>query len=411
MDESQLKQKAKLMQRVIFSVALFLTVGGLQAEEVGSDDLIVLKKILTADNGVERAAAAGKLGAAELKAKVVAALPEIEAAAVRWRRTQQLMKDVADVGGKTTLAAGGPDWLRKAAGDEALEIFSSVVSVDLYDGNNPLKGKGGVNSRVNDAWLAKLAGCDTIASLNLANCDVHGAGLQQVATITKLETLNLTLTPVLDEDLSHLRGLTELKSLSLASTKCTGTGFQHLRELRKLSNLNMHFTPANDAGLAAIAQAGDLERLWVVHAKFTDAVAPSFAAHKNLRRLGCGSSDRTSSGKALAQIGKLQLAELELFDQQATDEAVAYAAEISTLRLLNIAHGPTVTDAALDKIAAMPALEELKIASSKITDVGLLKLVNLKSLRKLTLSPSKTITDAALARLRAERTDLTIEVK
>lgn len=309
----------------------------------------------------------------------------------------------------------GADALRQAVEQVGGKVTFSTeglpVEIDLYNGNNPLKGKGGRNTAVNDAWLEKLAGLTTLTSLSLANCDVHGAGMKHVATLTKLENLNLTLTPIADEDLAPLAALTELKSLGLASSQVSGTGFKYLHALTKLTNLNMHYTPADDAGLAEVAKVVSLERLWVVHAKFTDAVAPSLATHKNLKRLGIGSSLATSSGQALSQVGSLPLQELELFDKQATDEAVAFAAKIPTLRMLNISYGPAVTDAALDLIVGMPALEELKISGTKMTDAGLLKLADSKSLKKLSLAKSKTLTDAGIAKLRLVRPDLTVDVK
>jgi hypothetical protein len=310
-----------------------------------------------------------------------------------------LRKAVEDVGGKITFSEDG-----------------KPVEIDLYNGNNPLKGKGGRNTAVNDAWLEKLAGLTTLTSLSLANCDVHAEGMKHVAKLTKLENLNLTLTPVSDDGLAHLVTLTELKSLGLASSQCTGTGFKHLHGLKKLSNVNMHFTPANDAGLAAIAEMPNLERLWVVHAKFTDEVASSLGAHKNLKRLGIGSSLKESSGKALSFIGGMPLTELDIYDKQATDEAIGYVAAIPTLRLLSISYAPDVTDVIVDSLLKLPALEELKIGPSKLTDAGLLRLAELKSLKTLSVARAKKakapgVTDAGIESLKKARPDLTIDVK
>ncbi|MFM9196659.1 MAG: hypothetical protein ACKOWG_13140 [Planctomycetia bacterium] len=322
-------------------------------------------------------------------ARPAAAVPDADA----------VRKAVEEVGGKITLSPAG-----------------DPVGIDLYDGNNPLKGKGVRNLAVNDAWLEHLAGVTTLERLNLANCDVHGPGLEHIAGLTKLKGLGLMLTPVTDEHLVHLAGLVELESLSLASSQCNGTGFAHLRSLTKLADVNMHFTPANDAGIAAVAAMPNLKRLWVAHAHFTDAVAPSLSGMKFLTRLGIGSSEKESSGKALAGIAQVPLTELELLDRQATDEAVSFAAAIPTLRMLGISYGPGVTDAAVDSLLESPALEELKLGQTKITDSGLTRLADLKSLKTLRLTRSKQAnqqswTDAALEHLRTQRPDLTLDVK
>jgi len=306
-------------------------------------------------------------------------------------RVRRLVEDVKAVSGEVQIDDGLP------------------VVISLYDGNNPLKGKGGLNTTINDAWLAKLAGLTTVTTLNLSNCDVHAAGLRHVATMTGLQNLGLTLTPVADADLEPLAALAELHTLSLASTQCTGEGFRHLQGLKKLTNLNMHYTPANDAGMAAVAAAENLERLWVVHGHFTDAAGPSFAAHKNLRRLGIGSKEKGASGAIVAAIKNLSLVELELYDNQSTDEGVVHAAAIPTLRLLNAGYASTLTDAALEAVARMPALEEFKLAGAKITDAGLLKLADAKSLKKVVLGKMKGITPDGIAQLRVARPDVIVE--
>lgn len=269
------------------------------------------------------------------------------------------------IGVAIAVAAGALPFERKAAAADAEPLRAVVeaaggkitysaagepVSIDLYNGNNPMKGKGGRNMAVNDAWLEHLAGATSLTELRLTNCDVHGPGLEHIAGLTKLENLNLTLTPVTDEHFVHLAGLTGMKSLGLASTPCTGTGFTHLGRLTKLTNVNLHHAPVTDAGLAAISRMPSLTRLWVAHAAFTDAAAPALAAFGRLERLGLGSFNKESSGKVLAGIAGVPLVELDLLDRQATDEAVAFAAAIPTLRRLGIVGRRAITDAAIEQV-------------------------------------------------------------
>jgi hypothetical protein len=297
----------------------------------------------------------------------------------------------------------------QAAGGTIAFFEGEPVSIELYYGANRLKGKGGLNTNVNDAWLAKLAGLTTVTTLNIANCDVHRAGMKHVATMTGLQFLNLTLTPTVDEDLEPLAALKELQSISLASTECTGEAFAKLKGLTKLNNLNMHHTPANDAGMAAVAGVGALERLWVAHCHFTDAAGPSFATHKNLHRMGIGSKEPLSTGAIITYLKELPLVELELFDNQSSEEGVIHAAAIPTLKLLSCGYAPRVTDAALDAVAKMPALETFSIAGAKLTDEGLQKLAAVKTLKTVKLGKMKGVTAEGVAKLRAARPDLTVE--
>ncbi|MFM7835318.1 MAG: hypothetical protein ACKPJD_26270, partial [Planctomycetaceae bacterium] len=108
---------------------------------------------------------------------------------------------------------------------------------------------------------------------------------------------------------------------------------------------------------------------------------------------------------------KLPLEELSLLDNQATAAGLAQAANITTLRRLDVSHAPTVNDAALTAVSQMPALEEFQLGSAQVTDAGLLELAASKSLRKLTFSGLKQVTPAGIERLRKARPELQIEVK
>lgn len=302
---------------------------------------------------------------------------------------------VTSAGGKIELGSDGP------------------IAIDLYNGNNPLKGKGGKNEAVNDAWLERLSGLTTLRRLSLSNCAITNDGLRHIAGLTGLEDLNLTLTAISDTGLAHLARLTELRGLGLASSQCTGSGFAHLKGLRKLENVNGHFTPFNDEGLKAIAEVGVSGRLWLGHTHFTDEGARSFAMLKAMKTCGIGSKEKSSSGEAVAHLADLtQLQDLALLDNQATPEGIAHAAKITDLRRLDVSYAPNVGDASLKLLAAHPKLEELIIGGSAlITGEGVRALAESGSLKKLTLQGLKKVPEDAVAGLKKARPSLEITLK
>jgi hypothetical protein len=374
-------------------------------------DKALLTQILSIEETVDRAALIAKVSDPARQGKLSALLPEMERAAKVRRGTLALEAEINEIGGKLICTPSGPQWLYLATGDAGAEIFDVPAAIDLYNGNNPLKGKGGRNERVTDAWLKRLSGLTTLKRLDLANCAIQGDGLQHIAGLTGLRELNLTLTPVTDDALGHLAGLTELRSLGLASTQCTGTGFTHLKALRKLENVNFHFTPLNDAGLQAISQVPISDRLWFAHTRFTDAGAVHLAAQTQLKRCGIGSADKSSSGEAVAALTKLPLEDLALLDNQATPVGLAHASRIATLRRLDVSHAPTVSDESMPLVARMPKLEELKLGSAQVTDAGLQSLAASKSLKKLSLSGLKNVTPAGIEQLRKARPELAIQTQ
>ena len=374
-------------------------------------DKILLAQILSPATTTDRAALVAKISDKNLQRKLTALLPAIAPAVAARPATLALEAEIRELGGKLICTPTAPQWLYLATGDTGTEIFDVPTAVDLYNGNNPLKGKGGRNERITDDWLQRLANVTTLRKIDLANCAIRGPGLQHLGKLTGLRELNLTLTPVNDDGLKHLAGLTELRSLGLASTQCTGTGFAHLKALRNLESVNFHFTPLNDAGLAAIAEVPIADRLWFAHSKFTDAGAASLAKQTRLKRCGMGSTDKASSGEAVAALVNLPLEELTLLDNQATAAGLAYAARIATLRKLDVSHAPTVGNDSLKLVAQMPALEEFKLGSAPVDDEGLQSLAAAKSLKKLSLFGLKKITPAGLDRLRKARPELVIEAK
>ena len=373
-------------------------------------DQALLLQILSIEE-TNRASLIAKVSDKSLQTKLTDLLPEIERAAHARRSTLALESEIKEVGGKLICTPSAPQWLYLATGDIGTEIFDVPAAIDLYNGNNPLKGKGGRNELVTDEWLKRLSGVTTLRRLDLANCSIQGNGLQHIAALVGLRELNLTLTPVTDDGLRHLAGLTELRALGLASSQCTGTGFAHLKALRKLESVNFHFTPLNDAGLLAISQVPISDRLWFAHTRFTDEGAMYLKSQTQLKRCGIGSTDKASSGEAVAALTKLPLEDLALLDNQASPIGLAHAAKITTLRRLDLSHAPTVSDDSMPLVAQMPMLEEFKLGSAQVTDTGLQALAASQSLKKLSLSGLKNITPAGIEQLRKARPELMIQAQ
>lgn len=367
-------------------------------------DREALAAVLAADT-TDRAAAVKTIANPRLRERVEALLPAIAAAAADLPRWQRLQAAVDAVGGKVTYGSAAPQWLLLATGDTGLDVFDMPVGVDLYDGSNPLKGRGSRNDAVDDDWLANLEGIHTLRRLWLANTGVKGPGLRHVGTLGNLRGLSLSLTQVSDDAFPHLAGLVQLRELDLSSSQVTGTGFAHLGRLEHLTRVNFHNTPVNDAGLAEIGKVPVSEWLWLMHTRFTDAGAAALAGQKTLRQCGIGSLEPGSSGKAVAALAGLPLERLWIGDRQATAEGIAEAASIATLERLE---GGSPDDETLRRLAALPKLTELVVSGAAATDAGVAALADSKSLKQLRLSGGKTITAEGLDALRRHAPNLKV---
>lgn len=96
-----------------------------------------------------------------------------------------------------------------------------------------------------DASLKHLTGLQKLTHLNLCWPDQkHGgkisdAGLEEVAKLTSLETLDLRATQITDAGLAKLLELPKLKTLELANTAITDAGLLSLQKLKSLSKVSV----------------------------------------------------------------------------------------------------------------------------------------------------------------------------
>ena len=121
-------------------------------------DKTLLAQILSMDGSVDRAALIAKLADKDLQSKLTALLPEIERA-VKARRSTLRWKPRSRKSAASSSAhravRSGCIWPPATRGRRSFDV---PAAIDLYNGNNPLKGKGGRNERVTDEWLKRLSG-------------------------------------------------------------------------------------------------------------------------------------------------------------------------------------------------------------------------------------------------------------
>ena len=87
-----------------------------------------------------------------------------------------------------------------------------------------------------------------VTSLSLYNTGITSKAMKSLGTLTKLETLMITNSPIEDESLKYLSELKLLRSLRLQGTKVTGEGMATLQaKLKNLRFVSPAATPQNPA--------------------------------------------------------------------------------------------------------------------------------------------------------------------
>lgn len=374
-----------------------------QIAKVAAEVTIVGNKIAGAAREQMRslfASLVASLKDSQVRADTEAALPQFEAAAIRFQQDRVLLTEIQRLGGKATLEVVAPDWLRSIASDEGLPVFSRIVEIELNertDGHKDPEPKK-LSDRVTDDWLKLLAGQDRLRRLEVSGTAVTSAGLIHLKDLTNLERLNVCLTACDDQGFEHLAGMTKMKRMTICASKITGSGFAHLQGMKQIESINLHSAPASDAGLEAIGKLTSLKRLEVVHTNVTDAGLKHLAGLVNLQQLHVHGKETTAAAfPFLANLRELY--ELDIYDRAASNQTCEQIARLPKLRKLMLVTG-IFDDEGVKQLAKVATLEEVTLDSSKVTDASIEHLAKLTNLRKLHLGPAK-LSDAGRQRLKA----------
>ncbi len=127
-----------------------------------------------------------------------------------------------------------PRWLVKRLG---LDYFGFVTKVQSVSPGN------------RDSELESIASLGRLEELQLGGFLVTDSSLRHLTGMVNLQILDLSSCDLTDQGLIHLRGLTSLKMLDLKRTWVTDAGLAHLKGLTNLQMLNLEETEVSDAGV------------------------------------------------------------------------------------------------------------------------------------------------------------------
>lgn len=217
-----------------------------------------------------------------------------------------------------------------------------------------------------DEWLQYLMPFTELTTVRLSGTKISDAGLSQLKNLAKLSEVTLKDTPIDDAGLANLADLKQLRSLDVRGTRATPAGVAELR--KRLPNLFVEASPPKttltpEQGLAELKKLGGI----LVH------------------------YDDRLPGNPVIMIDATN-------HQQFRDEWTQLFGSFPQLRQVGLS-GTSLTDAGLDGLTGIAALESLHLAETKITDSGLVKLAGCKNLRYLDVGGTR-VTAAGIATLR-----------
>ena len=147
-----------------------------------------------------------------------------------------------------------PDWRPRAPQIAALERELGVRLAPRSQ--TPTDGlvlrTASAPGRCDDAALARLAPvADLIVEAELARTKITDAGLASLAGCENLRAIDLTRTAVSSAGVTSLAALKKLESLNLTATRVDAAGAAKLKELPALRQLWLFATPADSAEVAS----------------------------------------------------------------------------------------------------------------------------------------------------------------
>ncbi len=292
-----------------------------------------------------------------------------------------------------------------------------------------------VGAAATEAGLGQLPAFTQVRELSLGRPLMLGEGLQQLAGLKLLRTVNLEIDrdwiadsqsvadSLNDKVLRELAGLAQLRQLNL-HVHLSDAGLRHLadlmsrrcdlkvnvsiyrdqasdaflealaeymRRLRSLPRLpqldfgvEVECDAVSDAGLSHVAGLKQMRDLDLSHCRVTVAGLKHLAGLTGLRRLDLSGCDITDEGLShLAGLTNLEY--LDADHNQVSDTGLKYLSGLSRLESLDLYRSANITDAGMVHLAGLTRLRLLNLAYSRITDAGLLQLAGLTRLRDLWL--------------------------
>ena len=284
----------------------------------------------------------------------------------------------------------------------------------------------GLTYAADAGWIQRLGGkvahdsAGNITAVNLSSTWVSDTELLELASLPKLERLDLSHTRISDEGLLHLRPARQIRDLNLLyAEQITDLGLNAIKNWTNLKRLNVRGTRISDPTLAIAGKLTQLESLDIANTGMTDVGLDALVPLTNLKHLALGrsrfSDEAISVVRVLTTLESLDLSGPRGVARNQRNEAgtipatlVQAIAELKDLRTLKLGHNQISADELRILAPALGKLEKLGLEScARIDDEALTVIAGWKSLKYVDVQETK-VTPAAVEELRKQRPQLVI---
>jgi internalin A len=275
-------------------------------------------------------------------------------------------------------------------------------------------------------WIRKLGGkfeqdsTGNIVAVNLSSTWVNDTEMLRLASLPKLEGLDLSHTRISDEGLLHIRPARQICDLNLLyAEQITDLGLNAIKAWTNLKRLNVRGTRISDPTLAIIGKLTQLESLDIANTGVTEAGLDALVPLTHLKHLAIGrsrfSDDALSVLRLLTTLESLDLsgprgvARNQRAESGAISPALVQAiGELKDLRVLRLGHNQIAAQELRSLAGSLGKLEKLGLeACARIDDEALRVIAGWKSLKYIDVQETK-VTAAGIEELRKQRPELAV---
>jgi len=150
-------------------------------------------------------------------------------------------------------------------------------------------------SGIDDKGLANLKHVPGVKELSLGHLNID-EGLQHLAVLKDLTSLDLFNAKVTDKGAKHLSKLKTLTKLFLWGTQISDKGLANITGLKKITTLYISDTKITDKGMASIAKLPALDYLWINNLPISDAGLAKLGGLKKLKTIQARGTKITEAG-------------------------------------------------------------------------------------------------------------------
>ncbi len=220
-----------------------------------------------------------------------------------------------------------------------------------------------------DVELRLLAELNEIEEVRIDECDLTAAGIEHIAKLPNLKSLNLFWVPAMSvSPLSRCTTLEKLRAISEYGITIDDAGTEGLEQLANLRELTLR---ARGAGELTLARLGSLRKLTSLDIELQPIKnAESFAPLSNLtalERLDIGGDVPGDALRFLAPCRGLQTMKLQV--PAGVTEDFASLGALTELLVIHL-QGEAVTDAAIRHLAPLKKLRTLMVQRTEVTPDG-----------------------------------------